>query len=87
MERTVTIKLEKSDCEALDRLSAWTGFTPDAAALYAVRLIDACIREGLLDGEMAYAWPQEAQRTSEDGRVIAFPGIDAQKGRKDEATV
>lgn len=89
MERTVTIELEKTDCQALEALSAWTGFPPEMAALYAVRLVSACLREGLLGGgEPSRGWPEEARlMTGTGGKVIAFPDHDAEKKGKDEASV
>ena len=48
------------------------GYPPEAALSYAVRLVNACIREGLLTDVPARAWPQEAHM--DRGKVIEFPG-------------
>ena len=45
---------------------------PNANRRYAVRLVNACIREGLLTDVPARAWPEEARM--ERGKVIEFPG-------------
>ena len=44
----------------------------NGAGHYAVRLVNACIREGLLTDVPARAWPEEARM--EWGKVIEFPG-------------
>ena len=87
MGRTVTIDLKKSDREALAALEAFTGFEPEAAALYAIRLVGACLREGLLTDETESAWPKEVLMTGAGGKVIAFPVQAAEKKTKDEASV
>ncbi|MFR8178022.1 MAG: hypothetical protein ACLVB5_13495 [Christensenellales bacterium] len=53
-------------------LSETIGYPPEAALSYAVRLVNACIREGLLTDVPARAWPEEARM--ERGKVIEFPG-------------
>lgn len=74
MGRKVTLDLEQDVYDTLERLADSLGFTREAAAEYAVRLIGACMREGLLEDVPARAWPKEAQLlTGTGGKVIAFP--------------
>ena len=83
MRATHTIKLTQDAYEELQNLSDTLGFPPELAATYAIRLVSACIREGLLTDTPSRAWPQEARLASVTGtenRVIAFPG--AQAGRR-----
>ena len=53
------------------------GFAPEAAAIYAVRVMSACIREGLLADLPGCAWPEEARLpglfdTGTGGKVLSF---------------
>ena len=74
MGRKVTLDLEQDVYDTLGKLADSLGFTREAAAEYAVRLIGACMREGLLEDVPARAWPKEAQLlTGTGGKVIAFP--------------
>ena len=77
-----TVRLPQDAYEELQRLSQTLGFPPELAAVYAIRLVSACIREGLLTDVPGRAWPQEAHLQSVAGgaQVIAFPGK-AQKKR------
>ena len=43
------------------------------AVVYAVRLVSACVREGLLRDVPSRAWPREARLTGTGGKVLAFP--------------
>ena len=77
MRATHTIKLAKDAYEELQSLSETLGFPPELAATYAIRLVSACIREGLLTDVPSRAWPPEADPGSAvraDGRILAFPG-------------
>lgn len=74
------IAFTKEDYEELLFLSGTLGFPPEMAAQYAVRLVNACIREGLLTDVPEALWPQEAQAcvralrsTGTMGKVIDFP--------------
>ena len=72
MRPKVTMEMEQATYDELLTLSETIGYPPEAALSYAVRLVNACIREGLLTDVPARAWPEEARR--ERGRVIEFPG-------------
>ena len=74
MGRKVTLDLDRDVYETLTVLADSLGFTKEAAAEYAVRLIGACMREGLIEDVPARAWPKEAQLlTGTGGKVLAFP--------------
>ena len=80
MGRKVTLDLNRDVYETLTALADSLGFTHEAAAEYAVRLVGACMREGLLEDVPARAWPKEAQLlTGTGGKVIAFPRHAAKK--------
>lgn len=69
------IKLAEDTYEELLALSDMLGFSPDMAATYAIRLVNACIREGLLTDVPSRAWPREADMlagTGTGGKVIDF---------------
>lgn len=68
----VTMEIEQTTYDELLTLSETIGYPPEAAMSYAVRLVNACIREGLLTDAPARAWPEEARR--DRGKVIMFPG-------------
>ena len=74
MGRKVTLDLDRDVYETLDALADSLGFSHEAAAEYAIRLVGACVREGLIEDIPARAWPGEAQLlTGTGGKVIAFP--------------
>lgn len=76
MGRKVTLDLNRDVYETLTVLADSLGFTEAAAAEYAVRLVGACMREGLLEDVPARAWPKEAQLlTGTGGKVLAFPRV------------
>jgi len=80
MGRKVTLNLDRDVYDTLTALADSLGFTREAAAEYAVRLIGACVREGLIEDVPACAWPKEAQLlTGTGGKVIAFKRRTAQK--------
>lgn len=65
--------------DELTELAQLLGVPQEAAMSYAVRLVAACIRDGLLTDEPSAAWPEEAREMKESctgtlGKVIAFPG-------------
>ncbi len=73
MERRVTLKLDGQTLERLDALAQSLGFTRELAAVYAIRLVSACVEEGLIADIPARAWPREAQLlTGTGGKVIEF---------------
>ena len=77
MRATHTIKLTQDTYEELQNLSDTLGYPPALAATYAIRLVSACYREGLLSDVPGRAWPPEARPGSvmnADSRVIVFPG-------------
>lgn len=83
MRATHTIKLTPDAYEELQFLCETLDFPPDLAAVYAIRLVAACYREGLITDTPGRAWPAQARResvTDEGSRVIAFPG--ARGGRR-----
>ena len=74
MGRTVTLMLDAQTGAQLDALSDALGFSEEMAAVYAIRLVGACMREGLLEDMPARAWPREADvLTAAMGKVITFP--------------
>ena len=73
MGRRVTLDLDEQTLDKLDALADSLGFTQEMAAIYAIRLVSACVEEGLIDDEPARAWPKEAQLlTGTGGKVIEF---------------
>lgn len=80
MEEKITLCLTGEAAQELLRLSDSLGFTPEMTAEYAIRLVAACAREGLIADTPLRAWPQdvrgEAQAlrgTGTGGKVLAFP--------------
>ncbi len=61
MGRKVTLNLDADTEKKLAQLADALGYSQEMAAIYAVRLIHACMREGLIDHTSARAWPEEAQ--------------------------
>ena len=73
MGRRVTLDLDEQTLDKLDALADSLGFTQEMAAIYAIRLVRACVEEGLLADVPARAWPREAQLlTGTGGKVIEF---------------
>lgn len=72
MRPKITMEIGQATYDELLTLSETIGYPPEAALSYAVRLVNACIREGLLTDVPARAWPQEAHM--DRGKVIEFPG-------------
>jgi len=74
MRRTVTLKLDAGTHAQLEALSDALGFSKEMAAVYAIRLVGACMREGLIRDIPAHAWPCEAEMlTAAADKVIDFP--------------
>ena len=73
MGRRVMLNLDGETLDKLDALAESLGFSQEMAAVYAIRLVSACVEEGLLADVPARAWPQEAQLlTGTGGKVIEF---------------
>ena len=73
MGRRVTLNLDGETLDKLDALAESLGFSQEMAAVYAIRLVSACVEEGLLADVPARAWPREAQLlTGTGGKVIEF---------------
>lgn len=73
MGRRVTLDLDEQTLGKLDALADSLGFTQEMAAVYAIRLVSACVEEGLIRDVPARAWPREAQLlTGTGGKVIEF---------------
>lgn len=69
----LTLNLDRQTLDKLDALADSLGFTQEMAAIYAIRLVSACVEEGLLADVPARAWPREAQLlTGTGGKVIEF---------------
>ena len=78
MGRTITLRLDAQTDAQLEALSDALGYSKEMAAAYAIRLIGACMREGLLEDVPARAWPREADLlTAAMGKVIDFPCVKA----------
>lgn len=74
MGRKITLNLDADTERKLTQLSDALGYPPEYAAIYAVRLVHACMREGLIDHTSARAWPEEAQPLVGGGaRVLKMP--------------
>jgi len=74
MQHRITIDLPEDTYEELLALAQAVGFTPEMTAEYAIRLVSACVREGLIEDVPARAWPKEAQLlTGTGGKVLDFP--------------
>jgi len=76
MTRELTLTLTGEDARELAHLCAAVGFPPEMTAVYAIRLVSACVREGLF-ADFPDAWPGEARSaglfdTGTGGKVLAF---------------
>lgn len=77
MGRKQMLELTQDTRQELAFLAKWLGFPEELAAAYAIRLVSACVREGLLTDAPARAWPQEARAlrpggARAGGKVLAF---------------
>ena len=61
MEEKITLCLTGEAAQELLRLSDSLGFTPEMTAEYAIRLVAACAREGLIADTPLRAWPQDVR--------------------------
>ena len=70
----VTLNLDANTRERLEQLAGSLGCSEELAAIYAVRLVSACVREGLIRDVPARAWPEEAQPLLQgEARVLNMP--------------
>ena len=83
MGRKLSLELTQDTYEDLLALSRQTGFSPEMTAVYAIRLVNACVREGLITDIPVHIWPQEAQLfdTGTGGKVIKFPDLRRQSAK------
>ena len=81
MRATTTIRLPQDAYRELQSLSDTLGFPPELAATYAIRLVNACYREGLISDTPSSAWPPQARKESVAGgaRVLAFPAVSSKR--------
>ena len=75
----MTLSLSGEAARELALLSESLGFTPEMTAEYAIRLVAACAREGLIADTPLRAWPEEVRGeaqalrgTGTGGKVLAF---------------
>jgi hypothetical protein len=78
MEKTIRLRLDEETDSQLEMLSGALGFSKEMAAVYAIRLVSACMREGLIRDMPSRAWPQEAKALA-GCKVLAFPADKAAK--------
>jgi len=70
----VMLNLDADTRERLAQLADSLGCSEELAAVYCVRLVSACVREGLIEDVPARAWPQEAQPLAGgQARVLNMP--------------
>ena len=75
MRPTITMEIRRETYEELLTLADMLGYPPEAAMSYAVRLVNACIREGLLtDLPMPENAVKPDAAQARGGMGIAFPG-------------
>ena len=80
VKRKLIIELEEDTDVQLTMLAESLGFSREDAALYAVRLVNACVREGLIADIPARAWPEEARLlTGNSGKVLSFARMRREK--------
>ncbi|MBQ4264985.1 MAG: hypothetical protein IJB85_05685 [Clostridia bacterium] len=74
MERGITLHLDENTDERLTELAGLLGYSREMAAVYALRLVSACVREGLIRDVPACAWPGEAKPLCDtQNRVLTLP--------------
>ena len=84
MRPKVTMEIPQDACDEIKTLAHTLGWPQEAALLYAVRLVNACIREGLIGDVPGRAFPgQAAPKRDTGGRVLAFPARKAKDGDGD----
>ena len=64
MGNSIRLRLDEETDSQLEMLSSALGFSKEMAAVYAIRLVGACMREGLIRDVPARAWPEEARPPS-----------------------
>ena len=80
MGHRVTLNLDADTAVRLSQLAQRLGCSEELAAIYAVRLVSACVREGLIDDVPARAWPDEAQPLMDgESRVLNMPSGGARR--------
>ena len=79
MRAKVTMEITQETSEELEALSGYLGWPQEAALLYALRLVNACIREGLIGDVPGRAFPGQGT----GGKVLAFPARKAKDGDGD----
>ncbi len=73
MGRKLSLDLGQDTLRELTFLAESLGYPEEMAAVYAIRLVSACVREGLLADVPARAWPREARLAGAgEGKVLAF---------------
>ncbi len=73
MGRKLSLELGQDTRRELAFLADSLGYPEEMAAVYAIRLVSACVREGLLADVPARAWPREARLAGAgEGKVLAF---------------
>ena len=78
MGNSIRLRLDEETDSQLEMLSSALGFSKEMAAVYAIRLVGACMREGLIRDVPARAWPQEARELA-GSNVLVFPAEKAAK--------
>lgn len=72
MGRRITLNLDADTDIRLSELAAELGWSRELAAVYAVRLVSACVRDGLISDTPSRAWPEEIEPFA-DARVLHMP--------------
>ena len=72
MTTELTLELTQDTDEGLDELAQSLGYSREMAAVYAIRLVTACMREGQLSDVPPVAWPERPRMTGTGGKVLAF---------------
>ena len=80
MGHKVTLNLDADTRQRLMELADVLGASEELAAIYAVRLVSACVREGLIEDMPARAWPEQAQPlVGGSSRILNMPSGSARK--------
>lgn len=88
MRHRIALEMDEETLDKLDRLADSLGFTREMAAIYAVRLVSACVDEGLIEDVPARVWPREAQLlTGTGGKVIELQARREKSVKKGESGV
>lgn len=69
----VTLNLDADTEKKLSALAGHLGYSREMAAVYAVRLVSACVREGLISDIPSGAWPKEAGPLVGGARILEMP--------------